>query len=120
MLIKSISDVHAFEAGDLTQIQEILHPANDQVALTYSLAMASLPVGKASIPHILKTNAEVYIITEGQGEVHIDGNTADMKKGDVVYIPKGAKQHIINTGNDVLKFLCIVSPPWSAEEEEVL
>lgn len=118
MLSKSLNQIKAFLAGDETQIKEVLHPKNDGVDLPYSLAHASLGVGKASLPHLLK-GSEVYFVLEGTGRVFIDEEERLLQKGDLVFIPAGAHQHIRNEGTDDLQFLCIVAPAWSAEEEEV-
>ncbi|MEM1319762.1 MAG: cupin domain-containing protein [Bacteroidota bacterium] len=120
MYLKSFQDCPAFLAGDHTQIRELLHPNKDTVPLNYSLAHASVGAGEASLPHILKRSSEVYVILQGEGEMHIDGETAPLKTGQLVYIPAGAKQHIVNTGTLELQFLCIVDPPWAELDEEVL
>ena len=75
--------------------------------------------GAASLPHRLKTSTEVYFILEGGGEMHIDSEKADVGTGMAILIPPGSWQHIHNTGEAELKFLCIVSPMWRAEDEEV-
>lgn len=120
MFIKSIKDTPSFLAGDHTQIREILHPNNDPIPLNYSLAHATVGVGAASLPHILKRSSEVYVILQGEGEMYIDGQTAPLKTGDLLYVPAGANQHIVNTGTVELQFLCIVDPPWAEQDEEVL
>ena len=119
MLIKSIEDIAGFVAGDLTTIKEVLHPKNDRIELPYSLAHATVEVGKASIPHILH-GSEVYIITEVKGKMWIDDSAQEVTVGEVVYIPPRANQYIENIGTTDLKFLCIVAPAWSPEEEEIL
>ena len=120
MLFKTVKDCPSFIAGDLTEIREILHPKNEKIALNYSLAHASLGVGASSIPHILKESSELYFILEGEGSAFIGDKTVEMKANDMVLIPAGERQHIENTGTSELKFLCVVSPPWSAEQEIVL
>ncbi len=120
MLIKSITSTPSFLAGDKTIIRELLHPANDPVGNNYSLAHASLAVGEASLPHVLKKSAEVYVILQGRGEMHIDGQKRELDSGDIVHIPGGAEQHIINIGAVELQFLCIVDPPWAEADEAVL
>ncbi len=117
-MIKKLKDSVAFIAGDLTEIQELIHPKNDFLNLPYSLAMASLPLGKSSLPHRLKSN-ELYFILEGNGEMHIEDAVFHVEKGDTINIPPNALQWIRNTGPGTLKFLCIVSPPWSGEDEYI-
>lgn len=117
---KSIADLQNFIAGDKTIIKEVLHPKNEAVNINYSLAHATIRVGEASEPHILTHSSELYYILEGQGRAYVDGIITNLKKDELLLIPAGAKQHIVNTGDSDLQFLCVVSPPWQAEEEEIL
>lgn len=118
MLIQKLLDCEEFIAGDNTQLRELLHPDKQAIALRYSLAHATLPVGKASQPHSLKTS-EVYYILSGKGEMHIDAETQIVVPGDTVYIPPDAKQFIYNCGDEPLVFICIVDPAWRKEDETV-
>ena len=107
-----------FKASDGTNICELLHPGREMLDLPYSIAHAILETGAASLPHRLKTSSEVYFILEGNGEMHIDSEQAEVGAGQAVLIPPGSWQHIRNTGKVDLKFLCIVHPMWHAEDEE--
>jgi mannose-6-phosphate isomerase-like protein (cupin superfamily) len=119
MLIKDLTKCDYFIAADNTSLCELLHPDLVGLNLTYSLAFAKLEPGKSSLPHRLKTSSEVYFILEGVGEMHIDSEQAKVHGGQAILIPPGSWQHISNTGNVELKFLCIVSPTWRADDEEV-
>ncbi len=118
-MVKRIESVPSFIAGDLTEIRELLHPANDSIELNYSLAHASLPVGKASLPHRLVKSSETYFILEGEGKMYIDEDSFFVRTGDTVFIPANALQWIENTGKQILSFICIVSPPWAASDEVI-
>ena len=120
MLHKSLKDLKSFEAGDKTNIIEVLHPKNDNISLGYSLAHASLEVGESSLPHILEECSEVYFILKGEGKVVIGEEQRPIKEGDTVFVPKGATQYVENQGTTKLEFLCIVSPAWFEEQEKVL
>lgn len=108
-----------FVAGDNTLLRELLHPDRDGVDVPYSIAYARLLPGKESLPHRLKA-AEVYIILRGRGIAHIGGTSRKVTEGNVVHIPANSAQFIKNSGKSDLEFLCIVSPPWRAEDEETL
>ena len=116
---KSTKSVASFIAGDLTIIKELLSPTNDGVGINYSLAHATVEVGRESIPHILHKSSELYYILKGVGEAFIEQKSYILEKGDYLLIPAGANQYIKNIGNEDLDFLCIVSPPWTIEQEEV-
>lgn len=56
-------------------------------------------------------NDQFFRIESGQGKCIIDGNEYELKDGDAVVIPSGAKHNIINTGKDAdLKMYTIYSP----------
>ena len=120
MLLKSIENILSFEAKDKTTIKEIIHPKNDNVLLSYSLAHASLKSGASSIPHCLVNQSEVYFFIKGQGKIIIEDEQKAVKRGDVVLVPKGARQYVENQGDGILEMLCIVSPPWSDLDDVVL
>ena len=119
MIVKHIEAIKTFIAGDRTEIREVLHPKNDAVDLPYSLAKATLGVGEASDPHILRTSSELYIIEKGEGRAFVGEEVVDVKPGDIVLIPAGETQYIKNTGSERLEFLCVVAPPWSKEDEVI-
>lgn len=119
MLLKDISNISSFLAGDETILKEILHPNNDAIDIQYSIAHARLEIGKKSLPHQLKSS-EVYLVLQGKGEVHIDAEVSEITANQLVFIPKNAMQWIENTGDTDLVFLCIVEPFWKMEDEVVL
>jgi mannose-6-phosphate isomerase-like protein (cupin superfamily) len=118
MFIKNLENCEEFIAGDETILRELLHPEKAELEIHYSLAHALVKPGEASKPHFLKTS-EVYYILEGEGIMHIDEEAAQVRVHQAIYIPPGSTQYIENTGSTDLKFLCIVDPPWQAEDEEV-
>lgn len=119
MTKKNYQDTPAFTAGDETLIREVLHPKNEGFELGYSLAHATLEPGQASLPHVLLQSSEVYVIQDGRGRAVVGGRAVEVEAGDVVFIPAGAEQFMINTGGGPLLFWCIVSPPWSSMDEQV-
>ncbi len=119
MLCKRLADCREIVAGDGTLLRELLHPARDQAAIRYSLAVARLRPGSCSRPHRLKTS-EVYYIIRGIGIMHIGDEQAQVSAGVAIYIPPAAVQWIENTGANDLEFACIVDPAWQPADEEVL
>ncbi len=119
MIITDLSKCEYFTSEDKTYLCELLHPARENVALPYSIAHAIVKPGNESLPHRLRKSSEVYFILEGEGMVHIDEEHARVGPGQAILIPPGSWQHIRNIGTTDLKFLCIVHPMWSAEDEEV-
>jgi len=63
--------------------------------------------------HVLDGVAERYLVTQGTGEMEVDGqSTGDIGPGDFVYIAAGVPQRVTNTGAEDLVFYCICTPAW--------
>jgi mannose-6-phosphate isomerase-like protein (cupin superfamily) len=120
MIVKNLKDIQSFIAGDKSILKEILHPKNDDIKQDFSLAYAVVKVGEKTIPHRLKNSVEVYFILKGSGIMHIDKEKRRVNQFDAIYIPPNSIQWIENIGNEDLEFICIVSPPWSKNNEEIL
>ena len=116
--VRPLTGHKRFVAGDLSILREILHPDKGREAISYSLAHAMVKPGVTTLKHRLKAS-EVYYILSGRGRMYINGQTMPVKPGDTVYIPPRAIQCITNTGRKDLLFICLVSPPWRARDEEI-
>jgi mannose-6-phosphate isomerase-like protein (cupin superfamily) len=86
MYIRDLEKCEAFYAADDSLLREILHPDKADLKLRYSLAHATVSPGQTTLPHKLKTS-EVYYILEGEGVMHIDGESAKVGPGQTIYIP---------------------------------
>lgn len=71
------------------------------------------------MPHRLIKASETYVVLSGEAVIHIDGESVSLEAGSCAVVPPGAEQFIVNRGQKKLEFLCIVTPPWSAGDEEV-
>src|ERR1700746_844301 len=109
MFIRELSDCEEFIAGDNCILRELLHPDKADLALRYSLAHAVVKPGDTTWEHRLRTS-EVYYILEGEGVMHINGESSPAGSASPVYIPPLARQCITNAGRTDLKFICIVDP----------
>jgi mannose-6-phosphate isomerase-like protein (cupin superfamily) len=91
-----------------------LHNTGEDAGL--SIARARLESDSATRLHCLSQTIERYVIIEGRGSVEIgDQPSADVQPMDVVNIPAGVSQQIINTGETDLVFLCICTPRFKPE-----
>ena len=122
MIIRDITRCPYKRVIDRSVLCELLHPAKvaGADALGCSIAHAIVPVGESTLPHALRRSTELYYILEGTGEMHIGDEAEPVLPGQIVHIPPEKPQYIVNTGPIPLVFLCIVSPPWQAEDEYLL
>jgi len=81
-----------------------------------SIARARVPVGVTTRVHWLEGIEERYVIIEGEGSVRVgDAPAQSVVPGDVVVIPAGCRQSIINTGSRDLLFYAICTPRFRVE-----
>ena len=73
-----------------------------------------IPVGRA--PDHFHTYDEVVYVLRGEGELHIDGETAPLRAGTCVHLPKGLVHCLENTGPDELHVLGVFRPAGSPAE----
>ena len=50
---------------------------------------------------------EVFVL-EGEGEVKIEGKSYPIKKDSVVFVEPGLEHGFKNTGEELLRFLCLI------------
>jgi mannose-6-phosphate isomerase-like protein (cupin superfamily) len=121
MIVRDVADYTHERVIDRSLLCELLHP--DKVpgaaGIGCSVAHAIVPLGESTLPHVLGCSTELYYILSGTGEMHIDDEHAPVREGQIVLIPPGARQFINNIGTSDLVFLCIVSPKWQADDEEL-
>ncbi|MEM7467615.1 MAG: cupin domain-containing protein [Pseudomonadota bacterium] len=118
MYIKSETSSESYVANDGCRITELIHPKHFDFnlgdGLNFSFAVAEVAVGEQTYQHILDQH-EVYYVLAGVGEMHIDEEIAEINAREAVLIPAGSVQWIKNIGDCVLRFVAVVSPPWTAE-----
>lgn len=119
MSLRKNSEIESIEGNEGTKIKQYFHPHNTLSGINYSLAHFTLEPGKKSKLHKL-SSSEIYYILEGEGKLTVDEESHILQKDDSAYVSPNAKQFIENSGNEILKFLCIVEPAWKASDEILL
>lgn len=119
MSLRKNSEIDFIDGDEGTKIKQYFHPHNTLNGINYSLAQFTLESGKKSKRHKIKSS-EIYYVLEGSGKLTINEESYLLQKEDSAYVPPNAEQFIENSGNSVLKFLCIVEPAWKAEDEVLL
>lgn len=119
MSIQKKSDVLSISGNEGAKIKQYFHSHNTSNGINYSLAQVTLEPGRKTKRHRI-SSSEIYYILEGMGDLVVNTNIHHVNKDDSVYIPSNQDQFIKNTGDVILKFLCIVEPEWKAENEIIL
>ena len=97
IVVKHIYDDEHFAASDGCMLAETMHPAREALPFGgYSIAHGYVEPHGRTAAHVLKNSAETYVVLSGVGTLHAGGEA----------VP--------------LEFLCIVAPPWNADDEEII
>ena len=89
----------------------ILEMSNSAADEALSIARARVEPGVTTAFHRVRDTVERYVILSGAGRVELAGNPPErVEVGDVVLIPAGVEQRIMNIGDSDLVFLAICTP----------
>jgi mannose-6-phosphate isomerase-like protein (cupin superfamily) len=89
----------------------ILELLNTPDSAEASIARARVVAGITTKKHRVAGTIERYVILEGQGIAHIEGQEdTKVTAGDVLLIPANVVQSITNSGPEDLVFLCVCTP----------
>jgi len=82
-----------------------------------SLAEEMLPPGCAVTPHHHRDLEEIYYIVSGAGLMTVGENSREVGAGDAVYIPRGHRHSLKNTGTEPIKLILVCGPAFFYEDE---
>ena len=94
------------------QFQLLATPAIGCASVTQFIGI--IPVGRA--PDHFHTYEEVVYVLEGNGALHIDGETAEMREGSVVHLPARLVHCLENVGPGTMRVLGVFRPAGSPAE----
>ena len=114
MEVKNIREQDYFTAVDGSEITETFGLATNKMKEA-SVAFAIVKPEKKTAEHT-HSFIEFYIITAGEGLMHINEEQKGVKTGDNILIPKEAKHWIENTGNENLEFYCFCVPAFTEKK----
>jgi len=115
MDVKNLKTGPAFITKDGSEIRELLAHRNSAIR-NQSLAEARVAVGASTQEHFHARAEEIYYITAGTGRIRIEGETAEVRAGDVIAIPPGRKHKLWYTGRETLCLLCCCSPAYEHDD----
>ena len=82
------------------------------------LGLSEVDPGSSSNAHSHERNEEVFYVVSGEGFVRVDDERQAVSAGSVIVIPPGSTHQLENSGDEVLKVVCSVSPPFVKEDFE--
>jgi mannose-6-phosphate isomerase-like protein (cupin superfamily) len=82
-----------------------------------SLAEEMLPVGCEVIPHHHREIEEIYYLVSGSGLMTVGDDTREVSAGDAVYVPRGCRHTLRNTGSEPIKLILVCGPAFFYEDQ---
>jgi mannose-6-phosphate isomerase-like protein (cupin superfamily) len=108
-------DREPFLTRDGSIVREIVGPPSGTAA-NQSLAEATVSPGGETIQHFHRRSEEIYRFVAGAGRMRLGDEEAEVRAGDAVAIPPGARHKLWNPGPEPLVLLCSSAPPYSHED----
>jgi len=113
--VANLDHAEAFTTLDGSEVRELAGRVS-LPAVNQSLAEATLAPGGATVEHFHRTSEELYLFTSGRGRMRVDGDERDVRPGDCVVIPPGARHRVANTGTEPLRLLCCCAPAYRDDD----
>jgi mannose-6-phosphate isomerase-like protein (cupin superfamily) len=82
-----------------------------------SLAEETLQPGASVTPHHHRELEEIYYLLSGEGLMTVGAEQRKVLAGDAVYIPKGERHTLENTGSEPLRLIVVCGPAFYYEDE---
>jgi mannose-6-phosphate isomerase-like protein (cupin superfamily) len=117
MIVRRIDNHKPFKAIDGSEITEVIGMATTNTK-EVSLALAKIEPGFKTYDHC-HDFAEIYMIVEGKGRIHLDDEIRNVSKGDNILIPPRSWHSIENKDNQSLLIWCICTPAFTKEESTI-
>lgn len=89
--------------GDFRRI----YPWESVATPPWGSAWMTIKPAEKSIPHD-HDEEETFIILAGNGVMHVDGESSEVERGDVIYLPRFSKHCLVNSSSSqALELLCV-------------
>ena len=106
MKIRSYNEVEALEIMEGVQKRVVIGP--DEGAPNFIMRIFDIEPGFSTPYHDHPWEHEIFIIN-GEGTARSgDQEETTIRKGDTIFIPPNEKHCLMNTGEDTLRFMCLV------------
>jgi mannose-6-phosphate isomerase-like protein (cupin superfamily) len=108
-----------FVTADGSSIRELAGIPSGN-ATHQSLAEAVVPPGSATVAHLHRRSEEIYLFTQGSGQMRVGDEERPVRAGDCIVIPPGVAHKLWADEHEPLVLLCCCAPPYSHEDTVLL
>jgi quercetin dioxygenase-like cupin family protein len=110
--VQSFHDVEAQPAVEGVTMRVVIGP--DEGAPHFNMRVFEVQPGHASPHHSHWWEHEVFVLS-GQGRVQTEQGEIPIGHGSTVFVPGGEMHQFRNTGDGLLRFICLVPQEWWGE-----
>ena len=107
--VRDFRDVEAQAALEGVTMRVVIGP--DEGAPLFNMRVFEVQPGHASPHHQHWWEHEVFVLS-GQGIVKTDQGEIPISHGSTVFVPRSEMHQFHNTGDDVLRFICLIPQEW--------
>ena len=116
MAFRSISDVsEPLRTASGESIAELIGLASPVRSERHSVAVITLPPGRASMLHMHPEAEESYFVLSGAARVRVGDEAREMQSGSAVLIRPTQPHKIENVGTEDLVFVAVCVPAWEPD-----
>lgn len=116
MKITNRQTAHVINTTHGSEIRPLIDRTTSEITQC-SLAEEILPPGCAVTPHRHRQIEEIYYIVSGRGLMTVGDENREVSAGDAVYIPRGNRHTLKNTGDEPIKLILVCGPAFFYEDE---
>jgi len=107
--IHDFQEVEAQTVGEGVTMRVVMGP--EQGAPNFTMRVFEVQPGRASPLHSHWWEHEVFVLS-GQGVLNTGRAETPICHGSTVFVPGGERHQFRNTGEGVLRFICVVPQEW--------
>jgi len=111
MIIHDYRDVEAKIEHDIEGVTARWPIREEDGAPHFAMRVFDVQKGVSTPLHSHWWEHEVFVLS-GKGYIFSGGVKADLHEGVVVFVPGNELHQLVNTGDDVLRFICLIPHPW--------
>jgi mannose-6-phosphate isomerase-like protein (cupin superfamily) len=116
MIVTNLRQAHVINTRHGSEIRPLIDRTTSNITQC-SLAEEMLPPGCAVTPHRHRQIEEIYYIVSGRGLMTVGDETREVEAGDAVFIPRGQRHTLENTGAGAIKLILVCGPAFFLEDE---
>ena len=88
-----------------------------QEGATYKVKSIHVLPGKRLSYQRHQKRSEHWYVTDGNGEVNLDGKVQEVSRGSIIQVPQGSLHRISNTGSSELIFIEVQTGTYFGEDD---